>query len=326
MSADRVVLVYGFYGKGNVGDELMKKALVRLFQPHGVTLSFTDHIGVPELTVLERGDTTYVDAVIFGGGSIMYADPLITPAAMALLLSKQIPVFYVGVGGETGPSPKHQQLLDVAQAAFFRELDMPDLAYSLVPDLQLPPAPADPKGLLFVPNVELVPTHADPHWMHVAWEHFKNEVAQVLDRCVDRKVPVSMLLMCNNDRQEDAWAAGEVISRMCHRGKAVHVYAAGGLETLSLMQHHQVVVTQRYHGIIMAEMAGVPYVTITHHDKLKFAHPHRGSQVSYHGVQKDALTDAIENACLGPTLPPFVPVMATYDRIVEQVIRATEEK
>jgi len=304
-----VFVVNGWYGRRNLGDELMKLALRTVFEPKGVELRFIDHIGVEQLVG--------VDAVIFGGGSILHADPDVSPEALAAMLARHVPTFYVGVGGESGPSKVHQQLLAIAEPVFFRELDVPDLAYALDPDLSAPAHP--PKGVLFVPNVEVVPTHADPHWAHVSWEHFKNETAQCLDRCIDSGTPVSFLLMCNSEQKQDAWPAAELMGRMLRRGPRLWTYTATDLSTTRLMRHFECVVTQRYHGIILSELAGVPYVSIDHHDKLKLAHPHRGGHLAYHGMRKDELTDAIELAHATPIEPHCVP-RAVYDDMVDQII------
>jgi len=302
-------LVYGWFNKQNVGDELMKQALRVIFEPKSVDLRFVDHISTQQLVG--------VDAVVFGGGSILYDDPVIDAGVLAALLAREVPTFYVGVGGETAVGRVHQQLLDVAELTFFRELDVPDLVYALEPDLSTLAHP--PKGVLFVPNVEVVPTHAEPHWAHVAWEHFKNEVAQCLDQFIDRGVPVSFLLMCNGEQKQDAWPAAELMGRMLRRAPRLWTYAATDLSITRLMRHFECVVTQRYHGIILSELAGVPYVSIAHHDKLKLAQPHRGQHLAYHAMNKDMLTDALELARTTPIAPHRVP-RKVYDDMVDQII------
>jgi hypothetical protein len=319
----RVLLVFGWYGRGNFGDELMKQALVALFGPRGIDLRFVDRIDVPDLQRCA--------GVVFGGGSILYDDPDVTSDALAMLLARQVPVFYVGVGGEAGPSPMHQKLIDVAAVVAFRELDVPDLAYSLADGLALETDPG-PKGLLFVPNVEVLPTYADAHWMHVAWEHFKNEVAQFFDRCIDRGTPVSFLLMCSGEQKDDAWPTAELLGRMKRRAPRPEVYLASvqGVvaddvrsATVNLLRAHAVVFTQRYHGIVLAEMAGVPYVSIDHHDKLRLANPHRGGHLSYHGAQKDAMTDVLETSLASEIRPYRVP-RKVYDDLVDKIVRVVE--
>lgn len=309
-------LVYGWYGRGNAGDELMKHALVGMLRPRGFELSFVDKIGVPQLLDYDKPEG-YVDAVIFGGGSILYGEPNVTPEAMALLLEGKIPVFYVGVGVETHVHPKHQALMNAARLVMARERDMPDLAFSLPRPDHVISHP--PRGLLVVPNIEVVPVWSDPHWKHLAWERYKDEFAQALDQLIDGGVEVSFLLMCSNLHMEDAWAASELMARLKRRGVQKRVFKAGGIEVLTLLQRHEAIVTQRYHGIILAEMAGVPYVSIDHHDKLKNATPSRGIHLPYHGVRKDELVVSIEKS-LNSTLSPYQVPRQVYDDLADRIV------
>ena len=309
-------LVYGWYGRGNAGDELMKHAIAGMLRPRGFELSFVDKIGVPQLLNYDKVEG-YVDAVIFGGGSILDGDPNVTPEAMEVLLAGKVPVFYVGVGIETQVHPKHQALMSVARLVAARERDIPDLAFSLPRPDHTPSHP--PHGLLVIPNVETVPTWADPHWKHVAWERYKDEFAQALDHLIDGGLEVSFLLMCSNLHMEDAWPASELMARMKRRGTKKHVFKAGGTEVLVLLQRHAAIVTQRYHGIILAEMAGVPYVSIDHHDKLKHATPSRGLHLPYHGVRKDELIGTIEKS-LDTTLSPHLVPRQVYDDLADKIV------
>jgi hypothetical protein len=312
---DPRVLVYGWYGRGNLGDELMKLSLERLLHDHGLEPQFVDVI---DDVALEGAAGT-----IFGGGSILADDPNVTLSAVKTLASGHVPVFYVGVGGETDISPIHQVLINSSRVVAFRELDIPDLAYSL--NVNVPTRTVPGTGVLVVPNVELVPTTADPHWKHVAWEHFKTEFSQVLDRCVQRKHPVSFMRVCMNPKQDDAWAACELMSRMTLRDSYPSYMAADLVTACSLVQRSRVVITQRYHGIVLAEMAGVPYVSVNHHNKLSLAHPHRGPSVSYYGVQKDPLWDLIESA-MAMQIEPHRPPRSVYDDIMARIVAVIKER
>lgn len=308
-------LVYGWYGRGNAGDELMKHALVGMLRPRGFELSFVDKIGVPQLLNYDEPEG-YVDAVIFGGGSILYGEPAVTPEAMELLLAGKVPVFYVGVGVETEVHPKHQALMDVARIVAARERDIPDLAFSLQWSGHVISHP--PRGLLVIPNIEVVPTWQDAHWKHLAWERYKDEFAQALDHLIDAGLDVSFLLMCSNPHMEDAWAASELMARLKRRGKQKRVFMATGGDVIVLLQRHEAIVTQRYHGIILAEAAGVPYVSIDHHDKLKNATPNRGIHLPYHGVRKDELIGSIEKS-LATTLSPHQVPRQVYDDLADKI-------
>ncbi len=308
-------LIYGWYGRGNAGDELMKLALENMLRPRGLALRFVDKI---------YGSLLHdVEAVIFGGGSILYGAPNVTPDALQVLASGSVPVFYVGVGIETEIHPVHQKLMSVARIIAARERDIPDLVFSLpVPEND---SSVEKKGIIVIPNIEVVPVWEDAHWKHVAWEHFKDEFAQAIDVLLDKGVKVSYLLMCNNDQMKDAWATSELIARMKRRNKPRDIYAGVGTEIVPLMQSHHAVVTQRYHGIILAEAAGVPYVSIDHHDKLKNAQPSRGMHLSYYGMTKASLISSIESA-INSTLKPHLVSRQVYDDLARKIVEIVGQK
>ena len=310
------VLVYGWYGRGNAGDELMKLALGEMLPAHGLQPQFVDRI--------DDGVLEGAAGVVFGGGSILTDDPDVTPSAVETLAALRVPPFYVGVGGETDISPVHQRLIDASPVVAFRELDFPDMAYWF--EAREAP-PGKPEGILVIPNVEVLPMHSDPHWKHGGWEHFKNEFAQVLDRAVERRHSLTFMSMCKNPYKHDAWACNELMGRMSRRNnyQIIEADASDPLEITAVMRQHRAVVTQRYHGIILAEMAGVPYVSISHHNKLKLAKPHRGIDTSYYSVQKDPVWDCIEHA-LSMQIDPYHPPRSLYDDVISRIATVIKER
>lgn len=310
------LLVYGWYGRSNSGDELMKHALEQLFEPRGVHLKFVDELKV--------NDVSGSSGVLFGGGSILWAAPHAQPGALRLLQSGSRPAFYVGVGGETTHHPVHSQLMSGSSVVVFRDRDMPDLAYSLQPPTVDKSNPVRDE-ILFIPNIEVVPTYADPHWMHLSWARFKDEIAQTLDLIIDTYgIHPTFLLMCHNDRMDDAWPAYEIIASLKRRPPVPKLVRAptDTITLFNLVNGYRTVVTQRYHGIILAEMLGVPYVSIDHHDKLKGATPTRGTHVPYHGIIKRTVVDAIVSAITQHTMSPFTVPRDTYSQIAENVVSA----
>lgn len=308
------LIVHGWYGRGNLGDELIGVAIRELFKPYDVNVQFTQCINTK---VLQNAD-----GILFGGGGILGGPPVINNDAFELLLRDQIPIFYVGVGYETNTHPQHQQLLRIAKVIRYRECDMPDLVYSLkIPDDCV--QQQTHSGILLIPNIETVPTYQSEHWVHVAWERYKNELAQVLDYFVNKNVKLSFMIMCKNLHMEDTWAASEIIARMKRGGwhkNFIHPSADDPNEICKQLSQFDVIVTQRYHGIILAEMTGVPYVAIDHHDKLKNVTPHSGQHVPYHGVVKSDLISHIENALNQQHIVPYRPLTNTYDSIIIHII------
>lgn len=320
------VLVYGWYGRGNVGDELMGQALRSMFEHRGIELSF-----VPSLVL---ADVMSADAVIVGGGSILNAAIIAEPEALRALLERKRPVFYLGVGTETAIDPTHAALLRVSRFTSPRSSAWPDWVPNVypVPDLvyslgSTDVAPEAGVSLLVVPNLEVVPRWTDPHWMHVAWERYKDEFAQFLDAVVDDGSRVSFLLMCKNPVMDDVWPAHELVARMKRRSTMFHMERASNepIELLRSMGQHSLVITQRFHGIVLAQMAGVPCVAVGHHDKLRDVVPFNGTFVSYHGCTKDQLHVAKKNAMSASRTATKVS-RELYDRVADAVVRIIDDE
>lgn len=322
-----LLLVYGWYGRHNLGDQLMSRALRALFEPRGCELRFVDRL---------RGrDVSDCDGVVFGGGSILFDAPDVDPVALSALLARARPVFYLGIGAETGVHPTHRALLSVSKAVVVRSPEslevLPsaqlatDLVYSLPVTEALPEAGS---GLLVVPNVEVVPMHSSPHWAHVGWERFKDELAQALDVLIEEHgIRPSFLLMCRNDRMDDAWPAAEVVARMANRRTDFETIRVADDDldgALKAIGRHACVVTQRYHGIVLAQLAGVPHVSVAHHDKLKQAWPELGTQVTYHGVTKKQLVQSVSCAASLPRVRPNVDAKV-YDQVADAVVTTLVE-
>ena len=267
------ILVVGFFWKRNLGDDLFQEAFVKLFPSY--RFSFSDHITKAKLE--------NADAVFFGGGSLLDGTPYIEDGALELLLIK--PIFYVGVGAETGISDLHKQLLGVAQLVAIRtpsRLDkikhlnnntivIPDLVYALCVDTQLPEKEIRSKHrLLFIPNIYVIPQHDSPVWKHLLFSLFKNEISQTFDTLLDADWDIRMLGMSKSVDINDDNAAVEIINSMSHKSKD---YVIDGTysdfsDLRDLFSSFDFVISQRLHGVILAESCGVPYISIAHHDKL----------------------------------------------------------
>lgn len=319
------VLVYGWYGRGNSGDELMGRALRSMFEPKGIELCF-----VPQLTF---ADVMSSDAVIVGGGSILNAAPIADPEALDALLQGKRPVFYLGVGMETAIDPAHVQLLKVSRFTSTRSTTwpnwvpnvypMPDLAYAL--GSAAPSDAPEHRSVLVVPNLEVVPRWTDPHWMHVAWERFKDELAQCMDELVEGGATLGFLLMCQNRVMDDAWPAHELVARMKRRSTTFSMERAAddAAAVLRTIAGHSLVITQRFHGIVLAQMAGVPCVAVGHHDKLRDVNPFDGTFVAYHGCNKAQLHEAIRRCSVRR---PITVSRELYDRVADAVVRVIEDE
>jgi polysaccharide pyruvyl transferase WcaK-like protein len=291
------VLTYGYYGleAKNLGDELFKSAFKTLFPEFSFT--FTDNITADHL--IDQ------DAVFLGGGSFLDQEPQITKEALEAM--SHLPVFYIGIGAETKIHPTHQQLIKQAKLVAVRSLDnidyvrqlnantilIPDLVYSLGSVRNTEPIN---NSILFIPNANLIPKWNDSHWKHIAWSFFKNEIAQVLDELFAEGYEVDFYSMCNGNQNNDVWAADEILNATEHIKRSILPRYDDAMSNMVLFSRYSLVITQRYHGSIIAEMAGTPYITIHHHDKLKGTYYDGGCFIPYFETSKHRLLEAINNS------------------------------
>ena len=283
------VLVCGYYKQPpNLGDHLFTHAFKHLF-PH-FDFQFTDRITVELLRD--------IGIVIFGGGSQLDGAPAVKPDALKILQTKII--FYIGVGAETNIHPIHQQLMALAKLVAIRSqhLDkvkvinpntivIPDLVYSLID--QVVKSPKIPKSILFLPNILVVPKWNDPYWKHVAFQRFQLEVSQTLDKLIEDGYTIRFAPMSSIATQNDDWASIAIINQM---KKHISLDAPNYDDVSSITQYFSqfdLIITQRYHGAVLAEMSGVPYVCLFHHDKLRHSSFDLGSFLSYYEVSKENL-------------------------------------
>jgi polysaccharide pyruvyl transferase WcaK-like protein len=304
------VLVYGWYGKShnNLGDEFFIEIFRALFPSFQFT--FVDHI----FPALLKGQ----DAVFLGGGSFLDQASSISPSAIPLL--KKMPLFYLGVGVETNIHPWHEELLYAAKLIVLRSsakaeeirrinsnvIVATDLVYlhSLLAPQKTEKVETKAKSILILPNVSLVPQWHAEHWKHLFWEHFRHELAQFLDELIDQGHHPKFFSMCQSKSLSDDWAALAIISTMKHRSSDLLLKVAPKTiqETLDVLAGYETVITQRYHGIVLAELAGIPYMAIAHHDKLA-----NGSSeaISYYEVSKAALQRKFESPTKSSAVLPL---------------------
>jgi len=291
------ILVYGWYHQSNIGDDLFIDAFENLFPDF--QFIFRENITADHLKD--------VDAVFFGGGSFLLGKPRITDDALQIIKSK--PIFYIGVGVESDIHPIHLELMTLSKFIAMRSPDqldrvktinqnsmwIPDLVYSLQDKVEL--SPKINKSVLVLSNISVVPNHNNPYWMHASWVHFKSEFAQFLDVLSQQGYQLNFLSMCRSAQVNDDWASGEIIGHMTKRNKYILLDQPFNIKDVTkTISQYDLVITQRFHGIVLAEMTKTPYIAIHHHDKLKTAQPSRGEFLSYYNCSKQVLIDSFDQA------------------------------
>lgn len=312
------VLVSGFYGHQNLGDELFIQAFQSLFPNFHFT--FTDKITAQRL----EG----VDAVFIGGGSFLDQSLKVSdPSILNSLRSHK--VFFIGVGAETSIHEDYRSLLPLAKLVAIRTnanydkmlslnpntIVIPDLVYSIPNEFVNAPVQ---KSILYIPNITTVPDWQSPHWKHAAWGYFKNELAQSLGALIESGYAIDFFPMALHAKQNDRYAAYEIINQMTSGKVKVLEQPNTFNETIRLFSSYPAIITQRYHGAILADIAKVSSLTIHHHDKLKMG---PGSHLSFYETSKAKLLSEI--ACLLEEEGKFLPIKNNmFSSLKERIIEA----
>lgn len=315
------VLVYGWYHQLNIGDDLFIDAFRNLFPDFDFV--FCDNVKATHLDG--------IDAVFIGGGSFLLGKPQITEEALQIIKTK--PIFYIGVGVESTIHPIHMELIRLAKLIATRTPNqverlkainpntmwIPDLVYSL--QYSVKQSPKFNRSVLVMPNLSVVPDHINSHWMHASWGHFKSEFAQYLDVLVKEGYKLNFLSMCRANQINDDWAAGEIISHMAHRNNYLIKEQPVGIEQVtSIISQYSLIITQRFHGIVLAEMTKVPYIALYHHDKLKETQPRQGTFLSYYNCSKQLLIDSFDST-IKMKFEALLPIESDiYKTLVERVM------
>lgn len=314
------ILVYGFYNKSNIGDDLFAEAFKNLFPQYNFI--FINNFNDVELL-------TKADAVFFGGGSFVYSKINIDVNLMPLLNSKKI--FYIGIGVENNIHPDHLSLMKNAKLIATRSsfnlvkdinsnaIFVPDIVYSLQ-KLVNKSVKID-KSVLIMPNIYVVPKWNDAQWKHSSWNYFKSEFSQFLDVLISDGFKINFLAMSSNDTIHDHFASYEIMNMMSNRN--IRYQLADDYQSFAditkLISSYSFVITQRFHGVVLAEMCRVPYLGIHHHDKLKNSIPHECDSISYYGINKQSLLDKFYNQ-LNYKYSLEIPVdFSIYQRLIDTV-------
>ncbi len=308
------VLTYGWFGHNNIGDELFKDAFNKLFPEYNFT--FTDHF------TLENVNSA--DVIFFGGGSFLN-QPIFIPKNKNKVLNKLFTkkILYIGVGMETMIHDEHYDLLENCASLIAprtigenfnhkllkcKFLPIPDLVYALNNSLDLSPI-IKQNEVLILPNVSVVPRYSDPHWMHASWDHFKTEMAQFLDHLTENEYTVKFANMCQDHKLDDNFASHAICSTMINRESSNIL----NYIDIRMISTYGMVITQRYHGIVMADMAGVSCLPIYHHDKLKSE-----NSISYYELSRNKLIESFEAVKNKPIVKSNINFSA-FNQLVEEV-------
>jgi exopolysaccharide biosynthesis predicted pyruvyltransferase EpsI len=210
----------------------------------------------------------------------------------------------MGVGIETDIHSTHHTLMKSAGIIATRSskgkerlkhitthnvLEIPDIVYALSDQIDLQPIKKN--SVLILSNAELLPRWNDIQWKHASWNYFKSEFSQFLDVLKEQKHTIDFGAMCSNSYLHDLGASAEIINQMKSRNFDKQIVLPDDfIQLTKFLSQYEIIISQRYHGAILADMCRRPCIAIAHHDKLKSPTP-SSFTVPYYGLSKQTLID-----------------------------------
>lgn len=291
------VTVLGWYGRHNVGDEAFKLCFEEGFR----RLDLRPEI---EFSSSSPGAVPYI---ILGGGDVIRS-----------LYIEWIPpgteIYALGVGLSFEDDIELLREHRVALALFRNERDvnvarMAGIDASYCPDLTfiLPkatplriPSQGERKRLGVMLSDEISPTSAGISQREYSyWEYFKWELAAILDDLAPyyliEFVPLSVY-----DSIDDRKVHQDVFRRMRKRSSVVlHDEELTVQQARDLISSFDLVVSMKYHGIVFAVQAGVPFINIAETRKSLLFCEENGLEalsIPKYSLQRDRFLDVVRTA------------------------------
>ena len=291
-------LCYLFNDKSNLGDSLFVEVYKELFPE--LEFIFTDKI--------TQQLFSWYDVLFIGGGSFLEGEPNIDRDLLEKLPEK--PLIYFGIGAETSIHSWHKFLLKKARLVYLRSFSAFDKITSLNPETILCQdlvyalqgktllQEMRKKTILFLPNAHIISKWNSRAWKHSAWEYFKSECSQAFEELLKRGYRIDILPMCHNSEHQDSFAGIEIANKMISiDGLTILPFKEYDYASLTqIFSSYELVISQRYHGLVLADICKVPCINIHHHDKLKEFYSPLTKAVDFYRSSKDTFLSAIDEA------------------------------
>lgn len=280
--ARQKIAVIGWYNHGNVGDEAFKKAFQDLFPQFD--FDFQAHVpaNVNEI----------YDAVWVGAGSFL-------DEHVGGLEDIKLPMAFLGIGMGNPPGDRLLSVMSGAKAVVVRDvltrnaLTSVGLSPELAPDLAFAnpvlanPKPSEGKKAVVLLNDFFCPKMNGASWQSSAWNWFLHEFSRTCEGLIYDGYQLEFVPMCVggiDDRRPAGMIQGYLPEQIFEKTRWMAVAPGAGVPheqcVHNAVAEADLVITQRYHGMVFAAQMGKPFIAISGHDKIKAL----ASELSWGGV------------------------------------------
>lgn len=274
------IFIFGWYGQGNLGDEIFKISFRQLWSNFDLTFG----------NVIPSNINTAYDALWVGGGSFL-------DQPIKGIESVTIPIKFIGVGVCSNLPSSNRKAIERADLIVCRDSNSfgyikekailaSDLAFARneLKPLNLPQT----KQITVILNDFLTPVGgAVPDWRSLSYYWFLQEFSKILDRFVSAEgYRIKLLPLCINPRFDDRRIAAAVQGRSSYPQKYDWVLEAITETTLRQeISKSAFVITQRFHGLVYSIIEHRPCIALCTHDKFNsLAKDFSIPSLDYYGV------------------------------------------
>lgn len=339
---EKRIVISGYYGSKNAGDEAMLSAMLEVLEDKDPTLHITVISAAPEDTKKRHGVESIswlnltaialallrADLLISGGGSLLQNVTskrslyyYLAIILLALVTRTRVMLYAQGIGPILGGTASflmrhivnHVDFITVRDEGSLSELarlgiTRPPIEQTADPVLAIRPSDTAAGKAIFaryqVPEGRPVVGISVRNWRHE--EGFKEAMAQAADR-IFRELEATVLFL-PMQYPEDVRAAESIAERM--EEKAILLadeYTTA--EFLSLVGNMDLMIAIRLHALIFASVMGIPMVGVSYDPKVErfLATIGEESVGSLESVDAEAIFGAAEQKWAGRKAPQALP-------------------
>jgi polysaccharide pyruvyl transferase WcaK-like protein len=297
MGCPRIFVLGWYAGESvNLGDEAFKPSFKKLWK----NVEFTFGNSIPK-------DINSYDYFWIGGGSFL-DQPLSNPHHITV----KKPIGIIGVGIST-IHPKNKAIVDSAKIIVVRDkssqskipnsIYAPDIVFSLEDSFYKNCQDPSGKKITILLSDFISPQEVSQAYSIAAFNWFVIEFASFCDLLVDKKYQLEFVPMCFG-AIDDRRISAAIISRMKNKSKVKWCLENLSIENLRIkISESNLVITQRFHGMIFSTLSEVNFINIRFHDKMLslMKDMNWNSHIDYYGfnkIQLMSLLNSFDNSIL----------------------------